>query len=120
MPSWSIDHISAVTLAVRDMAEAVAFYRKLGFEVSYGGLDASFTTVRAGQTAVNLRQRTTSAGEIWDRVILRVDGVDALYRDLVEKGFEPTVPRDAPWGERYFELRGPEGLVTSFAELKGQ
>jgi uncharacterized glyoxalase superfamily protein PhnB len=53
-------------------------------------------------------------------VILRVDGVDALYRDLVEKGFEPTVPQDAPWGERYFELRGPEGLVTSFAELKGQ
>ena len=36
--SWSIDHISGVTLAVREMAESVVFYQKLGFDVSYGGL----------------------------------------------------------------------------------
>ncbi len=37
MPHWSIDHISAVTLAVRDMAESVVFYERLGLHVSYGG-----------------------------------------------------------------------------------
>ena len=37
MSAWSIDHISAVTLGVVDMAESVAFYQKLGLEVSYGG-----------------------------------------------------------------------------------
>jgi catechol 2,3-dioxygenase-like lactoylglutathione lyase family enzyme len=37
MPDWSIDHISAVTLAVHDMAESVAFYERLGLHVSYGG-----------------------------------------------------------------------------------
>ncbi len=37
MSSWSIDHISAVTLAVREMAESVAFYQKLGLDVSYRG-----------------------------------------------------------------------------------
>jgi catechol 2,3-dioxygenase-like lactoylglutathione lyase family enzyme len=50
MSSWSIDHISAATLAVRDMAESVAFYEQLGLDVSYGGPKASFTTMRAGQS----------------------------------------------------------------------
>ena len=117
MSSWSIDHISAVTLAVREMAESVAFYQKLGLDVSYGGSDAPFTTMRAGQSVINLRQAATRAGNSWDRVILRVRGVDALHRDLVEKGLGPTPPKDAEWGERYFELPDPQGVVISFAEL---
>jgi hypothetical protein len=96
--SWSIDHISGVTLAVRDMAEAVVFYQKLGFDVSYGGPSASFTTMRAGQSAINLRQAASSGGSSWNRVILRVRGVDALHRDLVAKGLGPPRPR-MPNGE---------------------
>ena len=114
--SWSIDHISGVTLAVREMAESVAFYGKLGFEVSFGGPDAPFTTMRAGQSVVNLRQAAASGGSAWNRVILRVRGVDALHRDLVEKGLGPSPPRDAEWGERYFEIRDPQGVVISCAE----
>lgn len=114
--AWSIDHISGVTLAVREMAESVAFYRKLGFEVSYGGSDAPFTTMRAGQSVVNLRHAPTTGGSALNRVILRVRGVDALHRDLVEKGLEPTAPRDAEWGERYFEIPDPQGVVISCAE----
>jgi catechol 2,3-dioxygenase-like lactoylglutathione lyase family enzyme len=117
MSSWSIDHISAVTLAVLDMAQSVAFYQKLGLAVTYGGPDAAFTTMRAGQSVINLRHAPTSAGNPWNRVILRVRGVDALYRDLVKEGLAPTEPKDAEWGERYFELSDPQGLVISFAEL---
>jgi hypothetical protein len=58
--SWSVDHISGVTLAVREMAESVAFYGKLGFDVSFGGPDAAFSTMRAGRSVVNLRQAATS------------------------------------------------------------
>jgi len=36
-----IQHISAVTLAVQDMAQSVDFYRKLGLELLYGGEQAS-------------------------------------------------------------------------------
>jgi len=54
--AWSIDHISGVTLGVREMAESVAFYRKLGFDVSFGGADAPFTTMRGGRVS------STSAG----------------------------------------------------------
>ncbi len=116
--SWSIDHISGVTLAVREMAESVVFYQKLGFDVSYGGPDASFTTMRAGQSVINLRQAASSGGSSWNRVILRVRGVDALHRDLVEKGLGPSAPKDAEWGERYFEIPDPQGVVISCAELR--
>lgn len=114
---WSIDHISAVTVAVFDMAESVAFYEKLGLDVSYGGPDAPFTTMRAGQSVINLRQVPTQAGNPWSRIILRVRGVDALHRHFVEKGLRPTAPRNAEWGERYFEVSDPQGVVISFAEV---
>jgi catechol 2,3-dioxygenase-like lactoylglutathione lyase family enzyme len=116
--SWSIDHISGVTLAVCEMAESVVFYQKLGFDVSYGGPAASFTTMRAGQSVINLRQAASSSGSSWNRVILRVRGVDALHRDLVEKGLGPSAPKDAEWGERYFEIPDPQGVVISCAELR--
>jgi catechol 2,3-dioxygenase-like lactoylglutathione lyase family enzyme len=114
---WSIDQISAVTVAVLEMAESVAFYEKLGLEVSYGGPDAPFTTMRAGQSVINLRQVPTRAGNPWNRIILRVRGVDALHRHFVEKGLRPTATRNAEWGERYFEVSDPQGVVISFAEV---
>ena len=116
--SWSIDHISGVTLAVREMAESVVFYQKLGFDVSYGGPRASFTTMRAGQSAINLREAASRGGGSWNRVILRVRGVDALHRELVEKGLGPSPLKDAEWGERYFEIPDPQGVVISCAELR--
>jgi len=73
--------------------------------------------MRAGQSVINLRQAPTGVGNPWDRVILRVHGVDTLHRELVGKGLMPTEPRDAAWGERYFELSDPQGVVISFAEL---
>jgi catechol 2,3-dioxygenase-like lactoylglutathione lyase family enzyme len=117
MPSWRFDHISAVTLAVRDMAESVAFYAKLGLAVEYGGANAPFTTMRAGQSFINLREAPpASAHHRGIRIILRVHGVDALHGNLVGKGLAPAAPRDADWGERYFEVSDPQGVVISFAE----
>ena len=117
MSSWSIDHISAVTLPVRDMGKSVTFYQKLGLDVSYGGTDAPFTTMRAGESVINLRHVPSSRGNSSVRVIFRVSGVDSLRRDLVEKGLSPTPLMDAEWGERYFEISDPEGFVISFAQL---
>ena len=89
---WSIDSISAVTLAVRDMARSVVFYRALGLDVVYGGPTASFTTVRAGDAVINLRASDEPGGR-WGRVILRVRGVDALHREIAARGL--TAPRRA-------------------------
>ncbi len=49
-----IQHLSAITFAVRDMREAVTFYTKLGFEVIYGGPEARFSSLRIGDAYVNL------------------------------------------------------------------
>ena len=42
--------------------------------------------------------------------------VDAMHETVVGAGHVPEfTPRDAPWGERYFHLRDPDGHELSFA-----
>jgi catechol 2,3-dioxygenase-like lactoylglutathione lyase family enzyme len=115
-----IQSISAVTLAVRDMARAVAFYRSIGLMMLYGGDKASFTSFRLGNTFLNLILSQTYQGSWWGRVIFRVDDVDALYETLRGQGLNPEPPRDGEWGERYFHIKDPDGHELSFAELLGK
>lgn len=110
-----IEALSAVTLCVADMSRAVAFYEALGFERLYGGADAPFTSYAAGDGYVNL-VRQTPPGAFWGRAILYVRDVDAMHARALAAGFEPEAPpADAPWGERYFHLRDPDGNELSFA-----
>jgi catechol 2,3-dioxygenase-like lactoylglutathione lyase family enzyme len=113
----NIQHISAVTLAVQEMARAVAFYQAIGFDVLYGGTQATFTSFRLGDTFLNLILTPAYAGGWWGRVIFRVEAVDDLYAALIAKGMKPEPPRDGPWGERYFHIKDPDGHELSFAEL---
>lgn len=39
-------YVSAITIVVRDMAQAVAFYSLIGFTVVYGGTEATFSSLR--------------------------------------------------------------------------
>ena len=111
-----IDRISAVTLAVGDMARSVRFYQHAGFSLLYGGEEARFTSFHAGGGYLNLILATEYSGKWWGRVIFWVDDVDAFYRHAVEKGLQPEAePRDAEWGERYFHVRDPDGHELSFA-----
>src|SRR5712692_4992343 len=112
-----IQAISAVTFAVRDMARSVAFYRKLGFELVYGGERAAFSSLKAGAAFVNLAMSPEYKHCWWGRAIFRVDDVDAHHRTLQAQGLMPESPRNAPWGERFFHLTDPDGHELSFAEL---
>ena len=110
--------INAVTLVTHDMAAAVRFYRALGFLLAYGAEDAAFTSFRVGGNHLNLTA-DAAAGPCpgWGRVILYVDDVDAMYAHAVAQGLQPQAPpRDAPWRERYFHLRDPDGHELSFAQ----
>ena len=116
--SGPVEAISAVTLLTADMAPAVAFYDALGFHLLYGGPTAEFTSFAAGSGFVNLQLDRGRAQEssIWGRVIFWVDDVDAAYTRAVQHGSVPeTEPSDAPWGERYFHVRDPDGHELSFA-----
>jgi catechol 2,3-dioxygenase-like lactoylglutathione lyase family enzyme len=112
-----IEHISAITFAVRDMRASVSFYQKLGFSVTYGSADAEFTTLRCGNAFINLTATPQYERIWWGRVILRVESADRQYERLVAAGLRPDEPKDADWGERYFHISDPDGHELSFAEL---
>ena len=118
MKSAVIQHVSAVTFAVVEMARSVGFYEALGFSIFFGGPDAKFTTMRSEEAYVNLVLTQGYEKKRWGRVIFRVDDVDPLYALVKAANLSPsTRPRDADWGERYFHITDPDGHELSFAQL---
>ena len=91
-----IQHISAVTFAVRDMARSIEFYGKLGFDLQFGGDRAAFSSLKAGEAFVNLLASPGYERRWWGRAIFRVDDVDAHYRALQAQGLALESPQDAP------------------------
>ena len=111
--------LQAITLVTRDMRVAVAFYEALGFVLDFGGPDAPFSSLQAGNSYLNL-QFVEDAEPVeggWGRAIFFVDDVDAMYHRVISAGFSPlTQPADAVWGERYFHIRDCDGHELSFAK----
>jgi catechol 2,3-dioxygenase-like lactoylglutathione lyase family enzyme len=113
----AIEKISAITFRVLNMKASVRFYRNvLGMKLLYGGEQASFSSLRASDSesaTLNLEQGDTV--QRWGRLIFHVSDVDAFWTRLKERGFNPEIPRDASWGERYFHMHDPDGHELSFA-----
>ena len=109
--------ISAVTLAVQNMARAVEFYKStVGLNLLYGGPGDGFTSFSIGDGYLNLTLEPNREPCWWGRVIIYVDDVDAMYRQVTAAGDNPTTaPQDAPWGERYFHINDPDGHELSFS-----
>lgn len=108
--------ISALTLAVTDMARSVAFYETLGFRLDYGGPESPFSTLWGGAHALNLTMETGQAPPgFWGRAIFEVEDVDTFHSAITAEGIATDfAPRDAPWQERYFHLKDPDGHELSF------
>ncbi len=113
----TIEKISAITLKVANMGVSLRFYGDvLGMKLLYGGPDAYFSSLRTSETEfpiLNLEQGRIA--NRWGRMIFHVADVDAFWTYLKEKGFDPDIPRDASWGERYFHMHDPDGHELSFA-----
>ena len=99
------------------MQASVRFYRDLlGLELLYGGERSGFSSLRAddsGSVILNLEH-----GHVvprWGRIIFHVADVDAFWSHLKGNGFDPEIPRDAAWGERFFHVLDPDGHELSFA-----
>lgn len=118
-----VSGINAVTLATADMAASLAFYDALGFVRSVGGVGHAFATYAVGDGFLNVQLDPQHAPvrAIWGRVIFFVDDVDAMYDRVGAAGYQPEMePSDAPWGERYFHIRDPDGHELSFAKPLGR
>jgi catechol 2,3-dioxygenase-like lactoylglutathione lyase family enzyme len=131
-----VNMLSAVTLIVKDMDKSCSFYSNIpGFKLVYGGSSFdSFTTYRIGKykniTSLNLELKKSLNTDIdqsntkthFGRIIFYTDNVDRLYfyfknnkliSNLIHIENEPI---DAPWNERYFHIREPDGFQLSFAQ----
>ncbi len=113
----TIENISAVTFRVANMTGSVRFYRDLlGMELLYGGESTGFSSLRARDTQSAILNLELGKPETrWGRLIFYVTDVDALWDHLKDHGFDPEIPQDASWGERYFHMRDPDGHELSFA-----
>ncbi len=117
MPSGLVS-ISAVTFLVADMEASVGFYSSLGFELLFGGAETAFSSFAVGPGYLNLQadEGTPAEARLWGRVVIWVSDVDEMYRSALQAGWRTeTEPADAPWGERYFHMRDPDGNELSFA-----
>ena len=128
--------ISAVTLIIKNMERSCNFYSQIpGFRLVYGGSPIdSFTTYQIGKDNpplyLNLELNVATAKSTHDehnrrhfgRIIFHTKDVDELYSYLKSNaGISNTItfenePMDAPWGERYFHIREPDGYQLSFAK----
>lgn len=131
-----VTRMSALTLIVKNMEKSCSFYSNIpGFKLIYGGSpNDSFTTYELGKfnsiTCLNLEQMKISDDKLnqynnnnnFGRVIFHTNNVDRLYAYFKNnKSFSKLIffenePVNAPWNERYFHLRDPDGFQLSFAQ----
>ncbi len=118
---------SAVSLNVPDEQASAAFLRDhFGFaeEMSSDGF-VSLSRPDAGFNVIFLRtglptfKPAALAGHAADGLLLVfvVDDIDAEYARLTDAGLEFTTPIETePWGERYFQVTDPNGIVIQLVQ----
>ncbi|GIF09838.1 glyoxalase [Actinoplanes siamensis] len=123
---------NAIGLAVADMTTSLSFYRRLGLEFPAGAeLDSHAEVTVAGgirlmwDTHTSLQsfdpdyQPSPPSGG-WAFLCSNPAEVNSCYADLVAAGHQSVkAPWDAPWGQRYAQVRDPDGnIVDLFAWAK--
>jgi uncharacterized glyoxalase superfamily protein PhnB len=118
---------SAISLNVDNVAGSAAFAKQhLGFKedmaaegfVSLSREDAGFNLVYL-QTALKTFKPEHMRGRRADGllVVFVVDDIDAECARLQAEGVQITTPIETePWGERYFQVTDPSGVVIQFVQ----
>lgn len=117
---------SALSLNVPDVKASAAWARQhLGFTTameadgfcSLAHPDAGFHLIflRTGLASFKPSSAAGSADGLL--VVLTVEDVDAEHARLVREGVEVvTPPETEPWGERYFQMTDPNGVVFQLVQ----
>lgn len=117
---------TAISLNVPDVAASAAWASKhLGFsEVMAAEGFSSLAHPNAGFNLIYLRtglptfKPSTAAGRADGLlVVFTVEDVDADYAQLQEQGVDIVTPIETePWGERYFQMTDPNGVVYQLVQ----
>jgi uncharacterized glyoxalase superfamily protein PhnB len=124
--------LNALGIVVRDMAESIRFYRLLGVDVAEtpdeGHVNADLPSgmrLMFDTEEVMRRFRSDWSRETGNQLALAFDcgspkEVDETYSRVVAAGFDGEMdPWDAFWGQRYAQLRDPNGVpVDLYASLE--
>jgi catechol 2,3-dioxygenase-like lactoylglutathione lyase family enzyme len=118
---------SGVHLFVRDMAKAVAFYRRLGISFPADAEKGMFASAQVGD-GVMLAFGTFTLTHGYDPGFREPSGpatnclqfdvptradVDRIHKDLVAARYPSHLaPHDAFWGGRYAEIEDPDGNLV--------
>ena len=120
-------------IVVSHMARSVAFYRLLGLEFPAGAENEGHVEAQLGggmRYALDTQDVMRSFDPDWKRPsgghavggafrCESPDEVDRVYRELLDAGGSPhKEPWDAFWGQRYAQVKDPDGTVIDlFATL---
>ena len=123
--------LNAIGIVASDMAASIRFYRLVGLDVpdtpSEGHVDTFLPN--GVRFMLDSEEVIRSFRPDWSRKTGNQisiafecdepDEVDAVYRRVVEAGFDgEKEPWDAFWGQRYAQLRDPDGVpVDLYAAL---
>ena len=118
---------AAISLTVADERSSAAFRRDhFGFQdaMQADGF-VSLTRPDAGFNVIYLRRGLATfkpasmAGQVVDGLLLVfvVDDIDGEYARLTRAGLTFTTPIETePWGERFFQVSDPNGVVIQLVE----
>ncbi len=123
--------LNAIGIVTSDMAASIRFYRLLGVDVPEKPDEGHLDTFLPNGVRFMLDSEETVRSfrpdwkrETGNQVALAFecgggDEVDELYARVVAAGFEgEKEPWDAFWGQRYAQLRDPDGVpVDLYAPL---
>lgn len=118
-----------VVLVVADVDASLHFYTQV-LGLPLGHRSGPYAQLATGETRVALFDRRAMAKTLGvDRLAapdpqapgfqlgFKVDDVDAVYADLVERGAAPACePTDRSWGQRTAYVRDPDGHLIELAE----
>jgi uncharacterized glyoxalase superfamily protein PhnB len=119
--------LNAIGIVVRDLAETLRFYRLLGVEFPEGEGHVEATLPNGVRLMLDGEDVIHSFEPGWTRETgnqlslafecASPQEVDAFYARAVDAGFDGAKePWDAFWGQRYAQLRDPNGVpVDLFA-----
>ena len=122
--------IMAIALIVSDLQKAIDFYQnKLGLKIKTK--EEGFADFETEGTTLALLEKKVAEdlvgnGKVGSDVNLprpailawdAVEDVDALYKELKEKGVEFTVePKTMPWGQRVAYFTDPDGNLWEISQ----
>jgi uncharacterized glyoxalase superfamily protein PhnB len=117
---------SAISLNVADVAASADWAtRHLGFEpamaaegfASLGHASAGFNLVYLATGLPTFKPASAAGHADGLLVVFTVDDVEAEHARLVGEGVDVvTPPETEPWGERYFQVADPNGVIYQLVQ----